>query len=716
MAETTRWGAKAVIALWVLALASAPTAPAQESCTPETMTAWLELRRESLGVRGTDPHPILAPEVVPDRDQPLEVSCPTEVDFALDQEGRAVDGIHSWVFAHPCKLTVCGTPLSFEENRRFFWISGEYDLNNNIEFDDAFRMNRLNRHLCIPPSADNGEPRLALQEPRLCFPGTKTLHVEITPPEDLRPLMHRLWLDDPPEGWFRWRRSLYNEQVCVYGPFVADTAHAALAEIHPAQLYWWNERPGPANGKRSPFDADGPFALFLIQDGSNRYTQPHHFVLENAPPENSDWRPWAYGPLEAVYDVAFWSPRDEPPPQFELSPYEYGGETSPSPVPVSCEGDRVQELTAGDGTVYARVCNGTGRKRGTGADVESQWLCECKPGGKPAEWKGEWCPEAGFLGKLTLRMSAGGSREWREGFLAVRLTDSRSLGSRPTVATITESSRQKVKADETTEQLTWKPASEPAWEPVDPPGLGDLGAAEARQQIFDSAGWPDTVMRPESSLWRLRAVELTADVAVPQLRDKDRKEKKVTASFHKAQATALAGSDTRILAFDHVEETAARLSLVELPRMEVFQIDVSVAMTVRHPQISTERVVSQAEQRQDMTDETRAVNVWFLWSHGLGAEPENEWHRGARALCDHHRKKRAPEEQPLPSGAPEEPPAPSGTGTLDVDLRTVVDRVLKDEVVSMTQLTLLVRDVERLCRSGVELQPAARPTPVQAKE
>jgi hypothetical protein len=50
-----------------------------------------------------------------------------------------------------------------------------------------------------------------------------------------------------------------------------------------------------------------------------------------------------------------------------------------------------------------------------------------------------------------------------------------------------------------------------------------------------------------------------------------------------------------------------------------------------------------------------------------------------------------------------------------VDLRTVVDRILKDDVVSTTQLTLLVRDVHRLCQSGVELQPAARPTPVQAK-
>jgi hypothetical protein len=706
MAEPTRWRTRTVLALWLLALALAGNAPAQESCTAEAMTTWLELRRTSLGVRGVDPHPILAPDVVPDRDRPLEDSCPNEVDFALDQEGRAVDGIHSWVFAHPCKLTVCGTPLSFEENRRFFWISGEYDLNNNIEFDDDFRENRLNHHLCIPPDEGAGGPRLAMQEPRLCSPRTKTLHVEITPPEELRPLMRRLWLDDPPEGWFRWRGSLYDEAVCVYGPFVADTAHAALAEIHPAQLYWWNERVDPAGPGRSPFDADGPFALFLIQDGSNRYTQPHHFVLENAPPESSDWRPWAYGPLEAVYDVAFWSPRDHP-PRFELTPYEYGGVTSPSPVPLSCGSDRVQELTAGDGTVYARVCNGTGRKRGTGVDLESQWLCECDPGTVPDDWAGdEWCPEPGFLGQLTLRLRAGGSREWREGFLAVRLADSRSPGPHAATAALTEMASAAVVAEKPTEQLTWKPASEPGWELVGPSGRGDLAVAVARQDMFAEAGWPDTVRRPESSLWRLGAVELAADVAVPQLRDRDRKEKKVTADFRRARARPLGDSDARSLAFDHVEESTARLSFAALPRTEVFRIQVSVGMTVRHPAIPAQRVVSQAQQRQEVTEEPVGAESWTLWSHGLGAEPETEWHEGARALCDHY--------QPAsPSGGS---PGPAGPGTLDVDLRTAVDRALKDEVVSMTQLTLLVRDVQRLCRTGVELRPAARPTPVQVKQ
>jgi hypothetical protein len=54
-------------------------------------------------------------------------------------------------------------------------------------------------------------------------------------------------------------------------------------------------------------------------------------------------------------------------------------------------------------------------------------------------------------------------------------------------------------------------------------------------------------------------------------------------------------------------------------------------------------------------------------------------------------------------------------GTLDVDLQTAVGRVLKDEVVSMTEPTLLVRDVERLCRAGDELRPPERSTRLQER-
>jgi hypothetical protein len=713
MAEKRRWTVATVLALLGIALLFAADARAQRSCDKETMDTWLELRRGSLGVSGSDPHPILAPNVVPDRDQPLVRSCPNEVDFSLDQEGRAVDGIHSWVFAHPCKLTICGEPRSFEENRRFYWLWGEYDLNNNIEFDEVFRENRLNRHLCIPGSEDaapsSSDLLLAMQEPRLCFPETQTLHVEITPPEALRPLMRRMWLHDTPRGWYRWRDSLYDRTACVFGPFVADTAHAALAEIHPAQLYWWNERLDAepvASETRPPFAPDGPFALFLIQDASNRYTQNHHFVLKDAPPEGSDWRPWAYGPLEGVYDVAFWSPKDAP-PDFELTQYEYLGVTAPSPIARECElQEQKAEVLRGEAAVYARICNRTGRKGGTGIDVESQWLCECDPAAKPEEVpETEWCDTPGFLGKLTLRMRAGGSREWREGFLAVRLTDKRSGGRRMPVVTETDLAQEAVSSRALTPQLAWKPHPQPAWAPLDLEEAAGPRAAEARRHMFDAAEWPEGMDHPMTPVWRLLSVELTADVAVPELRDKDRKEKKVTAHYEKVRATPLAGGQPIDLSFDRIKGRKARVSLEALPETEVHQLDVCVNMSVRYPQ-QAPTVVETGLERQPMTgDRVLPTKDWTLWSHGLGAEPGSEWHEGARSLCEHHRRKARPKD---PSDRP-------GPGTLDADLQTAVGRVLKDEVVSMTELTLLVRDIRRLCRAGDELRPAARPTRLQAK-
>ena len=68
------------------------------------------------------------------------------------------------------------------------------------------------------------------------------------------------------------------------------------------------------------------------------------------------------------------------------------------------------------------------------------------------------------------------------------------------------------------------------------------------------------------------------------------------------------------------------------------------------------------------------------------------------------------------SGRPrKDPPDHPGPDTLGVDLQTAVGCVLRDKVVTMTELTLRVRDVERLCRAGDELRPPERPTGVQAR-
>ena len=64
--------------------------------------------------------------------------------------------------------------------------------------------------------------------------------------------------------------------------------------------------------------------------------------------------------------------------------------------------------------------------------------------------------------------------------------------------------------------------------------------------------------------------------------------------------------------------------------------------------------------------------------------------------------------KPGEEARPVAPPPREVSPRLDEDLRTVVDRMLKDDVVSMTELSLMVRDVERLCGLAKDLPPPSR--------
>ena len=70
------------------------------------------------------------------------------------------------------------------------------------------------------------------------------------------------------------------------------------------------------------------------------------------------------------------------------------------------------------------------------------------------------------------------------------------------------------------------------------------------------------------------------------------------------------------------------------------------------------------------------------------------------ALCDHYIGVKAKERE-APVTLPSD------------DLRTIVHRAVKDEVVSLTELRLLVGAVRGLC--GGEAVPRSRPIPVQSK-
>jgi hypothetical protein len=91
--------------------------------------------------------------------------------------------------------------------------------------------------------------------------------------------------------------------------------------------------------------------------------------------------------------------------------------------------------------------------------------------------------------------------------------------------------------------------------------------------------------------------------------------------------------------------------------------------------------------------------VWNLWSYALGAKPVEHWRAAVRALCEHFAK-----ETPVRAGFR---PSPD-------DLRIIVERALKDDRVTVTELRVMVADVCSVCGRPQEAQ-RAQPYQVQSQ-
>jgi hypothetical protein len=515
---------------------------------------------------------------------------------------------------------------------------------------------------------------------------------------------------------------------------VADLAHAAKAEIHPAQLLWWNESAGSLPARRDPFAPDGPWALFLLQDASNRYSQKHHFILSDPPPPGSGWQPWAAAPVTGVFEVAFFTEKDEAnPPTFELEPYAYGGLRAGSPSYDPCpQGSTVPleaQLAGGEVVTLARLCDSTRTRPPAQVRIEGEVLCECRaeeataapvPEGPPPATPPPRCPRAGYLAKLTIRAQTGSNREWGEDGFALLLTDSRAKErSRARAARDTGGPRNERKEDEPEPQLSWKPRG--AWSRVEP--TEPRAVAAVVRWLFGQAGWPiDEVTPPMPSLWRLLDVALNLDVHL-DLPEERKKDKTVVATWVGALVTATSnGPASTSLPLAESGDHRATLSLARLPALTAHRIQVTagaeVGPVVRRLQVETTETKGAVQKAT--RDEAKAAPVtkevesktFVLWSHGLGATPAQDWHDAARALCTHFTRTLAPrrrESAARTEAAAEDSSKGEDVGLLQADLRVVVDRTLKDEVVSATELTLLVQDLQRLCRPKVRKVP---PRPV----
>jgi hypothetical protein len=481
-------------------LQAEPYGMAPVVCTADQLEEWQALVTQPVPIRGEEQHRVLRPDAT-------DPACPDETDvdaflaaddvrFTSLQDGRANDGIHSWVFASGCKRTVCGTLASFQNNLRLPFLSGEYDLNHNILVrpEDDVTNELLLRNSCLRASR---LPELAQQEADLCIeppPSGKPwlLHTEITPPVGLRRHLRQMWCGDEPScGWKPWHERVTEKIACFHGPLVADTGHGAKAEVHPAQLIWWREGTDtahlPGNGHR----------MYVIQDASSRFHREHGFVIYEPLPElNRAWRPWSAGPVSATFTIAFRLRAGETGVVFQFE--RILGESQPAELPPLALGRdaEVRWFKTDEPELL---------------EVEAGFVCRCET----AECAGS------TVGTFRAKAKVGRDREWDEGYLAMRLTDSRAPAEAPPPPDTCDHDGSKCQylpprgttpglADARTPQilarLQWR--SEGGWKDV--PSAPDL-----RERMFREAGWTGALPNSADRIQRLRAARLTLRASLP---------------------------------------------------------------------------------------------------------------------------------------------------------------------------------------------------------
>jgi hypothetical protein len=463
------------------------------ACSTEQVDEWNALVNEPLGIRGEEKHRALDTNAT-------DETCPTgKVESFLPsdpvlfwglQSGRANDGVHSWVFASRCKLTVCGTLQSLQSNLKAAWLSGEYDFNNNILVSpkDEVTNALLDRQSC---EARGERAKHAQQTTDICFEppaGNQRwlLHVEITPPLDVRCPLKRLWCGGAePPSWREWRGKVHEQMLCVHGPLVADTGHEAKAEVHPTQLFWWKVEPRPVEKTRIP---GGVYHIFVVQDASSRFNLEQHFVVDEPfPGKNRVWRPWAQGPLSATFTIPFRKGVSEDPFTLTFAPSPY----LPSRKPVE------PEFEVAGVTVKSYEPDPPSELQ-----VKPGFACQCLPEHK--------CKvNNDVIGTIVATVNAGRDREWEEGYLAMEVVDSRSQSEQtPSLGPCHAKGECNVlpdPSDPSSEKPTiaasvrWR--SPGPWEPV--PFTEDLG-----KRMFEAAGWSGGTIPQPGNVQRLRGAGL----------------------------------------------------------------------------------------------------------------------------------------------------------------------------------------------------------------
>jgi hypothetical protein len=175
----------------------------------------------------------------------------------------------NWYPVDLFKHTLCGTLHHFGTHNG---PGAENDWNSFIipDVGFAFLLDDLQGH--VKPGAVKD-----------CEGEGDCIEAEVTPDE--------AFFDNP---WFNLTNEtseLEGRKVCTYGPWVWEEAHGNRPEIHPSELYWWQDVEAPASTY-----------LLLVQDDSDRFDRNKHFSVEEPA---AWWRPWAKFPLTGEFKIAF---------------------------------------------------------------------------------------------------------------------------------------------------------------------------------------------------------------------------------------------------------------------------------------------------------------------------------------------------------------------------------------------------------------------------
>jgi hypothetical protein len=212
------------------------------------------------------------------------------------------------------------------------------------------------------------------------------------------------------------------------------------------------------------------------------------------------------------------------------------------------------------------------------------------------------------------------------------------------------------------------------------------------------------VARPLPSLWQLGAVDLAADAVVEFLPERNRKSKRVHAAFRAPLATELlSGRTTTLGAPLPLNRQSARIEFPALGGGEqgalgVWRLEVPAEVRVDYKDRAglTQKGMLAAAPSVGRAGESA---TWTLWTHGLGGEPLSDWSAAVGALC---------EDALAMAQDPAKPVRPPQN-----DLRTIVRRAVKDGIVTVTELSLLVTSVRRVCGGAFEAR--SRPVQVQSE-